>query len=117
MTEPPEGLAEQGLEFWNAVVAAKGVMSPGEYALLGTACRLLDRMERADWLLRGGVEDWAQIIHRDGEPSVLVVSSLVSESRQMIAEFRQVVKAIGIPAPKAAAAGGLAALRKASDAG
>lgn len=81
-------------------------LNPGEAALLDEACRLLDRLDRFDAMLAGDASEWATIDWPyEDSPARLVIGSVVTEARQHVAELRQVVKALELPAAKAAADG------------
>ncbi len=87
-------------------MAAKPAMSPADQVLLDEACRLIDRLDRFDALLAGEREAWAAVDWPyEDAPAVLVVSSVLSEARAHTAELRQVLKALDLPEPKAAAEG------------
>ena len=86
------------------VIEAKPDLNPGDRVLLDEACRLVDRLDRFEALLAGEAESWATIRDFDYDRhSELVVSSLVSESRQHTSELRQIVKALGLGESSAAA--------------
>ena len=57
-------------------------------------------------LIAGDVSAWARIEWPFEEaPAALVISSVVSESRSLTTELRQVLKALDLPVAKAAASG------------
>ena len=91
-------------EFRAAAVKAKPEMGPSELLLLDEVCRLVDRLDNFDALLTGEREAWCSIDWPyEDSPAVVVVSSVLSEARAHVAELRQVLKALDIPVPKAAA--------------
>lgn len=75
-------------------------LTPTDRVLLDEACRLMDRIDHFDRLLSGESEAWSTVADFEGNrPSVLVISSLVSESRQHATELRQVLKALASSDP------------------
>ena len=90
--------------FREAATKAKPEPSAAEVVLLDEACRLIDRLDRFDELLTGGREAWATSDWPfEDSPAVVVVSSVLTEARAYTSELRQVLKALDLPVPKAAA--------------
>lgn len=82
-----------------AALRAKPEMSPGDLLLLEEACRLVDRSDRFDALIRGDINEWVCLEWPfEDQPARLVISSVVSEARQTVAELRQVVVRLNLPA-------------------
>ncbi len=91
---------------FRAEVAQLKAMNPGESVLVDEACRLLDRLDRFDALLAGDQSEWATIEWPyEDAPARLVIGAVVTEARQHVAELRQVVKALDLPAAKQASRG------------
>ena len=107
MTRRRAPLARSRAEaFRAAATEAKPDMSPADEVLLTEACRLVDRLDRMEALIAGDVSAWARIEWPFEEaPAALVISSVVSESRSLTTELRQVLKALDLPVAKAAASG------------
>ena len=90
--------------FRKAATEAKPDLSPSDAVLLDEACRLIDRLDRFDDLLTSQREAWATIDWPfEDSPAVVVVSSVLTEARAYTSELRQVLKALDLPVPKAAA--------------
>lgn len=101
-------LGERATAFEAEVQKTKPGMSAGEKVLLEEACRLVDRLDRFDALLRGDAQAWAVIEWPyEDSPAALVIGSVVTEARQTVGELRQVVKALSIPAAGEGQKGGV----------
>ena len=76
--ELPEDLDERGAALWQDM-GGSWEQEPGARLLLHEACRLADRMEKLDRILRGDVDTWVSIeLPRDGsedEPLRIKVDS------------------------------------------
>jgi hypothetical protein len=55
----PDGLAERGTALWIDVLAERELDAAGR-VLLAEACRMADRLEQMDRLLRGDIATWAR---------------------------------------------------------
>ena len=69
-------------------------MSGGERVMLHEACRLADRLDRFDKILRGDASTWATIRDRDGNLE-LMINTAASEARQTAGQLRQYLVALG----------------------
>jgi len=87
-------------------VLASKQLNAGETELLVQACRLIDRLDVFADMLEGDRKAWFKIDwpSEDG-PASIIVTSVVSEARQHVAELRQVVKSLNLPSGKAEGAG------------
>lgn len=92
----PDRLGRRGRALWD-LSSADGPLKPAEQVILEEACRLADRLERLDALLRGEDREWARLAPAslDGSVVRVVVDGLLSETRQqqvalkqLLAEFR-----------------------------
>jgi hypothetical protein len=92
---------------WADLTAARSFDAAGEL-LVGEACRVADRLERLDRLLRGDVGDWAQVIDVRGTV-VLVIDSALSEARQQQNALRQLFATLGLAKAEASDDDGLTA--------
>lgn len=93
------------VQFLADVEAAKD-LNVGERELLRQACRLIDRLDVFADMLEGDRSAWFKIDWPfEDAPAAVVVTSVVSEARQHVAELRQVVKSLNLPSAKASAAG------------
>lgn len=75
----PEGLGERGSTLWTQLMTDRDWDGPG-LVLVTEACRLADRLEQMDRLLRGEVDVWARIETRGGN-LVLQVDAVLGEAR------------------------------------
>jgi hypothetical protein len=109
----PVGLGDAGRRLWSAMYDAE---RPGEQvALVVEACRIVDRLDRLDRLVRGDEYAWAYVRVNDDGEAALVIDKALSEARQqaialklIVAELRQAGAASGAPAsgPAKPASGG-----------
>lgn len=90
------GLRDRGRALWESLTAARSFDAAGEL-LAGEACRIADRLERLDRLLRGDAGDWSQIVEVPGSGTlVLVIDSALSEARQQQNALRQIFATLGL---------------------
>lgn len=99
----PDGgvvLGPTGRRIWEAMTA-QGRPAPLQELLLVEACRIADRLDHLDALLRGEVDAWVSLeVPESGDgPAVVVVNNLISEARQqatalktLVGELRQATK-------------------------
>jgi hypothetical protein len=91
---PPAGLAARGKALWTDVLAERELDAAGRI-LLAEACRMADRLEQLDRLLRGDVTTWAVIAddYTQGKTrtTTLVLDDALAEARQQAATLRQLV--------------------------
>lgn len=67
-------------------------LSPAERVLLEEACRLADRLDRLDAILRGDLDAWMRFrASDDGAEVTVVVDRVLSEARQQQLALRQVL--------------------------
>lgn len=118
----PDGLSTRGEALWAAVVASRA-LGAADLVLLEESCRIADRLEQLDRLLRGDVDTWTRIVSdREGSPVELRVDSALAEARQQQSVLRQLIVTLGLstsePAREARSAlDDLAARRTARGAG
>lgn len=110
MTAPtaPKGLAPRGRKMWRDLTAERTWDSAG-LILLAEACRLADRLEKLDGLLRGDVGEWATIIdqYRNGDREVfLEIDASLTEARQMQTALLGILTKLGLGKSAAVKAGG-----------
>jgi hypothetical protein len=90
----PDGLAERGTSLWIDVLAERELDAAGQ-VLLAEACRMADRLEQMDRLLRGDIATWAEITDdygADGKRVTRVVlDDVLGEARQQAATYRQLI--------------------------
>lgn len=89
----------RGARLWAA--HHEEVLGERGLALLEEACRIADRLDKLDALLKGDVEVWARLALDDstGEYELRIDSALI-EARQQANVFRQLV--VGLPLKEAA---------------
>jgi hypothetical protein len=92
LSHSPEfsGLGPRGSALWSAtadeVVGERGLL------LLLEACRIADRLERLDEILRGEREVWATLVHNlRTEDYELRIDSALVEARQQANVLRQLI--------------------------
>lgn len=95
-TTPPEGLDEGGSALWAAVLVKHPGLGPVELVQLTEACRLKDRLDRLDALLRGDLDTWASIRER-ASVTELHIDSAASEARQCATVLKQLLAALRLP--------------------
>jgi hypothetical protein len=92
--ELPADLDDRGAQLWRDM-GGSWEQDPGARVLLHEACRLADRMEKLDRVLRGDVDTWLSFeLPRDGsedEPLRLKVDSALGEARLHVTTLRQVL--------------------------
>jgi hypothetical protein len=103
----PAGLGARGVALWEALTSANTFDAAGEVMVV-EACRITDRLDRLDRLLRGEVGDWAQVVEPvAGGRLVLVLDSALTEARQQQGALRQVFASLGLAKAEAQGDGGL----------
>jgi hypothetical protein len=91
----PHGLGFRGYDLW---VTMRGEsLEPARKVLLVEACRVVDRLERIDRMIRGDLVEWMGLLStRDDTVVTIVMNNLLVEARQqqntlrgIMAELRQ----------------------------
>lgn len=85
-----------GQRLWDAITADHELDAQQEVQLT-EACRMKDRMDKLDELLRGDVGAWATIEDFDGRPSVLVISSALDKANTTANVMKQLLAAMRLP--------------------
>lgn len=96
MTDVPLGLQDRGATLWSALGQTLGTPA-GELAL--EACRIADRLDKLDALLRG--DRWVDLIQPDEDDSstyVVVVDKAMAEARGQQATLLAILTKLGIEA-------------------
>lgn len=95
----PEGLAKRGAALWEALTKGHA-LSPSAGVLAVEACRLVDRLDKLDALLRGDVGTWVHIRSDDCGDLELHIDAALSEARQQAGTLRQIVATLEELTPK-----------------
>ena len=85
-----------GQRLWDAI-AADHELDAQQEVQLTEACRMKDRLDKLDELLRGDVGAWATIEDFDGKPSVLVISSALDKANATANVMKQLLAAMRLP--------------------
>lgn len=85
-----------GQRLWDAITAAHE-LDAQQVVQLTEACRMKDRLDKLDELLRGDVGAWATIEDFDGHPSVLVISSALDKANTTANVMKQLLAAMRLP--------------------
>jgi hypothetical protein len=94
MTDIPDGLQARGSLLWSALGHSVGTPS-GELAL--EACRIADRLEKLDALIRG--DRWVDLIQPDEDDAttlVVVVDKALTEARGQQSTLLAILLKLGI---------------------
>ena len=85
-----------GQRLWDAITEQHELDAQQEVQLT-EACRMKDRLDKLDELLRGDVGAWATIEDYDGKPSVLVISSALDKANTTANVMKQLLAAMRLP--------------------
>ena len=86
-----------GQRLWDAITAAHEELDAQQEVQLTEACRMKDRLDKLDELLRGDVGAWATIEDFDDRPSVLVISSALDKANTTANVMKQLLAAMRLP--------------------
>ena len=92
MTESaPSTLDERGKLLWSDLWK-QGKFGPAERVLIEEACRIVDRLDKLDRLLKGDAESWLDIVESRGNPELaeLVINAPLAEARQQALALKQI---------------------------
>lgn len=93
--EPPEGLGVGGMVLWSEI-APQHDLDASQAVQLTEACRLKDRLDKLDQLLRGDVDVWAKLTHRLNtedyelriDDAAKIANSTANQMKQLLAALR-----------------------------
>jgi hypothetical protein len=91
--KPPPNLGPRGRRLWTETLAERD-LDPAGRILLHEACRMTDRLEQMDLILRGDASTWAVISddYAGGKRTTKVVlDDALAEARQQAATLRQLL--------------------------
>lgn len=91
----PKGLSAGGRKLWREIEEAHELDAP-QRVHLEEACRIKDRLDKLDQILRGDVSFWAEVIEERGTVTVRVDSAL-SEARQQANQMKQLLTSLRLP--------------------
>lgn len=89
---------------WEKLTTGRTWDAPG-LVMVTEACRLADRLEQMDRLLRGEADAWARVVPRTDNTLVLQVDGLLSEARLTAGALRQLLGQLRLGAVVSPAAG------------
>jgi hypothetical protein len=83
-------LNEAGSRLWKAMSSGLGAM---HLTLLVEACRIADRLDKLDAVLRGDAHEWLELVAADpsGRIAVVIVDKALGEARQQAATLKSIV--------------------------
>ena len=92
-----KSFAPGGQRLWDAITE-KHELDEAQRVQLVEACRMKDRLDKLDELLRGDVSAWASIESSDGgRPSVLVINSALAQANTTANAMKQLLAAMRLP--------------------
>ena len=91
----PDGLGAGGRELWTTVTEAHA-LEVTQMVQLTEACRMKDRLDKIDELLRGDVDVWAQLVHKTRtqdyeiriDDAAKYANSTANQLKQLLAALR-----------------------------
>lgn len=94
----PTGLDTKGRKLWRDLTAAAS-FNPAELVLLEEACRIADRLDRLDALIRGEDDAWMRFrpMNEDGTEITVTIDSALTEARQQANVMKQIIAALRVP--------------------
>ena len=91
-----KSFAPGGQRLWDAVTE-KHELDEAQRVQLVEACRMKDRLDQLDLLLRGDVSTWVSIHELEGRPSVLVVNAALAQANTTANAMKQLLAAMRLP--------------------
>lgn len=94
----PSGLGPGGRSLWKGI-ADDHELDPVQVAQLTEACRMKDRLDKLDALLRGDVATWAEIEldRRSGDPVSLRIDGVAKLANETANGMKQLLAALRLP--------------------
>lgn len=84
-------LDRRGRRLWGEL-AGKDKPGPAELVLIEEACRIADRLDRLDALVRGDADAWLRFsVSDDGTEVTVVIDKALSEARQQAVALKQLL--------------------------
>ena len=91
-----KSFAPGGQRLWDAITE-KHELDEAQRVQLVEACRMKDRLDQLDLLLRGDVSTWVSIHELEGSPSVLVINSALAQANTTANAMKQLLAAMRLP--------------------
>ena len=91
-----KSFAPGGQRLWDAITE-KHELDEAQRVQLVEACRMKDRLDQLDLLLRGDVSTWVSIHELEGRPSVLVVNAALAQANTTANAMKQLLAAMRLP--------------------
>lgn len=91
-----KSFAPGGQRLWDAITE-KHELDEAQRVQLVEACRMKDRLDQLDLLLRGDVSTWVSIHELEGSPSVLVVNAALAQANTTANAMKQLLAAMRLP--------------------
>ena len=88
--------AAGGQRLWDAIAEAHE-LDEAQRVQLVEACRMKDRLDQLDLLLRGDVSTWVSIHESEGRPAVLVVNAALAQANTTANAMKQLLAAMRLP--------------------
>ena len=83
-----------GRALWDAVTADHDDLDQVQLVQLTEACRMKDRLDKLDELLRGDVSTWVSIHESEGRPAVLVINAALAQANTTANTMKQLLAAM-----------------------
>lgn len=94
----PTGLGAGGKALWSAITKDHPDLDGPQVVQLTEACRMKDRLDKLDALLRGEVDTWVEIVtDSDGLPVSLRVDGAMSKANETANGMKQLLAAMRLP--------------------
>ena len=95
----PSGLSAGGQALWRGILADHEDLNAMQVAQLTEACRMKDRCDKLDQLLRGEVDAWATLIpvDLDGVEFRLQIAGALSKANETANTMKQLLAALRLP--------------------
>ena len=88
--------AAGGQRLWDAIAEAHE-LDEAQRVQLVEACRMKDRLDQLDLLLRGDVSTWVSIHESEGRPAVLVINAALVQANTTANTMKQLLAAMRLP--------------------
>lgn len=94
----PPTFGPGGSALWESITDAHPDLDAVQLVQLTEACRMKDRLDKLDELLRGDVAAWADLVDgTDGESMVLVINGALDKANTTANTMKQLLAAMRLP--------------------